>query len=206
MEEDRMRRTSFVGLLLTAVLVSTTAPSFSETLAPAPDAPPPGGIGMSPMADRPNGAALRLAARLAAAEIYVGVTSTQLDVWRAYTSALIGLVGRPEFDRRTDAPQGAQPEGPPREQADGAASSEAPLFSERLAERVIERGAEANALKAASAALRWTLTPDQIARLRAAELGFFQPSHPEGPGSEGPDRLYGLHADMRPPLPPISGE
>lgn len=203
-----MRRTSFVGLLLTTVLVSTTAPSFSQTLgsASAPHALPPGGIGMSHMAHRPNGAALHLAARLAAAEIYVGVTSTQLDVWRAYTTALIGFVGRPEFDRRTDAPLGAQPESAPREQADGASSAEAPLFTERLAERVIERGAEANALKAASAALRWTLTPEQIARLREAELSFFQPPRPEGPGSERPDRLHGRHADMPPPLPQIPGE
>lgn len=198
-----MRRTSFVGLLLTTVLVSTVAPSYSETLGsvPAPHGLPPGGIGMSYMAHRPDGPALHLAARLAAAEIYVGVTSTQLDVWRAYTTALIGLVGRPEFDRGTDAPRGAQPESPPREQADGAASGEAPLFTERLAEQVIERGEEANALKAASAALRWTLTPEQIARLREAELSFFPPPHPERP-----DRARGRDADMPPPLPQDPGE
>lgn len=198
-----MRRTSFVGLLLTTVLVSTAAPSFSQTLgsAPAPHAQPPGGIGMSHMAYRPNGPALHLAARLAAAEIYVGVTSTQLDVWRAYTTALIELVGRPNFDRGTDAPLGAQPESPSRERADGAASAEAPLFTERLAEQVIERGKEANAMKAASAALRWTLTPEQVARLREAELSFFPPPHPEGP-----DRARGWDADMTPSLPQVPGE
>lgn len=115
----------------------------------------------------PSQHGLDLAARLAAAETYVGVTSAQEDAWRAYTSALISF-----FDRPAPPAQEARPDVP----------QPAPLFTERLAGRAIEQGEKAQALKDAAEALRAALSDEQLGRLARAEEAF-SPRHvgPRGP-------------------------
>jgi hypothetical protein len=144
--------------------------------------------------------ALHLAAKLAAAETYVGITSSQLDAWRTYAVALIDLVDRPGPERspdgprreRPDAPRGERPEGPPQAQPPHGQPADAPLFAEKLAAQAIERGEKAGTLKAAIAALRTTLAAEQIARLREAERSFLPQRAPGGPDGFAPhDRRHG---------------
>lgn len=151
------------------------------------------------------GPALHLAARLAAAETYIGVTSAQLDAWRTYAATLIDLVDRPTFDREPDGPRRERPDGLPPAEGSPRQPADAPLFTERLADRAIERGEKANALKAAAAALRTALAPEQIAKLRDAERSFLPPPGRPGDGAADHDRRHG-DLPLPPLLPPPSGE
>lgn len=153
---------------------------------------------------------LRLAASLAAAETYVGITSAQLDSWRAYTTALIDLLDRPERENGPDRQRGEIPAGPP-PTVDGTPSEQAdvPLFAERLADIAIERGERAEALKVAISALRGDLEPDQIGRLRDAERSLLPSPEPRGP--ERPDQRRGdprehLRGETPPPRPSPQAE
>lgn len=158
---------------------------------------------------------LHLAARLAVAETYVGITSGQLDVWRAYASALIEFADLPEVARRPERPRG----GPPHARGDGSPPSvdarpapvDEPLLTERVVGGVIERGEKAVVLKGALSALRATLAPEQLSRLRKAERSLLpSPGLPTlmAPGRSHPDFDRRRHIDMPvpPPLPPFSGE
>jgi hypothetical protein len=143
-----------------------------------------------------------LAAKLAAAETYVGITSAQLDAWRAYTAALIELVERPELDRGPGGPRRGRPDGPAPAQSAGSPPAVAPLFTERLVDRAIERGKKAETLKAAIAALRPVLTPEQNAKLRDAERSFLPPPGPPVPGGPPGDEHAGGHHPWHGELPP----
>ncbi|KJS10791.1 MAG: hypothetical protein VR78_13740, partial [Hoeflea sp. BRH_c9] len=122
-----MKRSSFVGLLSTTLLMATVAPSLSEALtsSPMPDERPivrvmaQNDVGgdqflllaqvafdgeeggwphhAGPLRAGPGmpGSGLHLAAKLAAAETFVGITGAQLDAWRNFATALIELAGRP---------------------------------------------------------------------------------------------------------------
>lgn len=161
----------------------------------------------------PSKPELRLAMRLAVAESYVAITSSQLDAWRVYAVALIELVGHPKSNRgpegaRRERPNATREERPDGQRDDGPQPEAAPLFTERLADRAIERGEKARTLKAAAVALRSVLALDQIAKLRDVECTFLPPPGPLGPGEPGDDhvsRHNGWHADV-PPLPPLLGE
>lgn len=176
------------------------------------DVGPPENIGPPDIPHGASGPALHIAARLAAAETYVGITSGQLDAWRAYASALIGLVDGPKPERDRNGPRRHRPDHQRGERADGAPPAEGvrsepadrPLLTERLADGAIDRGEKAEALKAAIAALRTTLTPDQTARLRDAERSFLPPG-PPGSGvwdaHQGGGHHDGYDDVPMPPLP-----
>jgi len=126
-------------------------------------------------AHRGQSLGLVIAARLAQTETYVGITSAQLDVWRAYSSALIGFFERPGRDQRPGGPGPAEtpPAQSPQGEAAPAPANAAPaLFADRLADRAIARADKARALKTAVDALRAQLTPEQLDRLAKAERAF----------------------------------
>lgn len=217
---------STIGLL-SAVFLATAAPVLA-----APDGndrPPPisgpqhdglfdqqgpehfGPFGKMPEDGRsgPQGSAnpgLDLAAKLSAAETYVGVTSAQEDVWRAYTSALIAF-----FDHPMPPPPGGapgvlpDPDGDPQQSGPAANADKAPLVSERIAARAIDQGEKAKTLKAAVDALRSALAPDQLKRIAVAEKALQPPPRgPHGP-AEGREEWHAGHGPRghagQPPIP-----
>lgn len=93
---------------------------------------------------------LAMAGRLSAMETLVGIRSDQLDVWRAYTSALIDFFDHRHSDRQPNA-------------------GERPLLGERIADRFLDRVDEAERLTAAADALRAVLSPEQLDRLADEE-------------------------------------
>jgi hypothetical protein len=245
-----MRPIPLAGLLSATILMSTAAPSLSETLnsnplpdgrsvvrvmarhddaasrpvllaqadfgpaddngGPRGDRPPPG-----QMPDQAPGApdtALDLAAELATAETYIGITSAQLDAWRAYATALIDLVEGPQHKSGPGGPPreagprpgGDKPKGPPPPDAAASPPADGPLAAERLAERMIEQGEKAQALKAAIAALRSALAPEQLVKLRDAERAYLMPPGPRGPHADGrfDDGRHRWHGEFPPPPPP----
>ncbi|GLK56142.1 hypothetical protein GCM10008170_21610 [Methylopila capsulata] len=121
--------------------------------------------------------AMKLAERLAAAEVAIGVKSDQLDTWRAFTAAAVDFVTPPERrGPKPDAQAGEQTATPSR----GVLG-----MADRMADRAIERAEKGKALKAATDALRQKLTPEQLAKLDQFALG---PRHgPHGGRRHGPD-------------------
>lgn len=151
---------------------------------------------------RPQRFGLELAADLAAAETYVGITAGQLDAWRAYTTALIAFL---EPSERGPGPRGPRPDAPPAGQpappAGQGEAAPAPLPGERLADRAVEQAEKANALKEAIGALRGALSADQLERLAKAGPSFAP--GPRGHGPAGPQpQDGGARPGFEPRLPP----
>ncbi|UXN02852.1 Spy/CpxP family protein refolding chaperone [Bartonella sp. HY406] len=151
----------------------------------APDAPKPTAphAEQAPVGNGPRGHAgeerhaLRMAERLSAIETAIGIKSDQLDSWRAYTAALVGLM--PEPPHADKAPRDGETADGPKEL----------ILGERMADRMIEQAEKAKAFKKAAEELREKLTPEQLARLnnlaremRAEHVGDKKPSHvkPDG--------------------------
>ncbi|MGI6855991.1 hypothetical protein [Mesorhizobium sp. 1B3] len=159
-----------------------------------------GRMGHHGEAHRRGPVGLRIAARLAQTETYVGITSAQLDVWRAYTSALIDFFERPARDRDEGGPRPSDAPPPPSQDEAGPAPADAgpALFADRLADRAIARADKARALKTALDALRAQLTPEQLDRLMKADRAF------------GPHRRHhdsgGPHHRQRAGMPSMSPE
>lgn len=129
----------------------------------------------------PERHALRMAERLAAIETAIGIKSDQLDSWRAYTAALIGLMPEPPRDAK-----------PPREGDDGEGPKER-ILGERMADRMIEQAEKAKVFKKAAEELREKLTPEQLTRLnnlaremRAEHDGDKKPHHAAPAGEHKP--------------------
>jgi hypothetical protein len=159
----------------------------------------PHGPGMRRMGPPPE---FMLAARLAALETRIGVRSEQLDAWRDYTSALQAVLAPP---RPGHAPEG----GPDAKGPDGPGGRpDAFAFPEKLADDVIGRAASAGKLKDAIAALRTTLTPQQLEILASAERPHGPPPGPWGGPPEDAAGPGGMPDDGTPlpPPPPGNGE
>jgi hypothetical protein len=118
---------------------------------------------------RPDFFRLGLARHLATMETIVGIRSDQLDAWRDYTSALLALMEPPA--RGAMMADRDDPFGRP----------------EHLADTVIAKADTATRLKAAIAALRQKLTPDQLVLLQQAEVRMGPHHGPQpffGPGPQ----------------------
>ncbi|MEG6508669.1 Spy/CpxP family protein refolding chaperone [Methyloligella sp. 2.7D] len=125
---------------------------------------------------------MTMASRLAAMETEIGIRAEQLDTWRDFTDAMLAMM---------------QPPAPPAPDAAPNPDEKPEAFSmaEGFADRAIERADKAEALKKAIAALRETLTPEQLAKVQAHEArmhgphggfhGGFGPGQ-GGPGKKGP--------------------
>lgn len=149
---------------------------------------------------RPIG--LRIAARLSQTETYVGITSAQLDAWRAYTSALIDFFERPARDRPGGPGPAAAPPPPPSQGQRGPTPTDAApaLFADHLADRAIARAEKARTLKTALDALRAQLTPEQLDRLAKADRAFRPHQRPHGSDRNNP------HHGSRAVMPSMSSE
>lgn len=174
-------------LLMTAAAVTAlAAPLASQAQAQAQEAVPapvPGAQPAPAMIPAPAGAprteapspeldgmALRLAGKLSAAEIFLGITAEQESAWRAYTSAVLALAEPPT----PPAPAGmAEQSGATRETGVApAAGATPPLMSELLARQMVARAQEAQTLLDAIQGLRGALTPEQLAKLARIEPEF----------------------------------
>ncbi len=213
-----MKRSFVTAGLLSAAMLATAAPVLAAPPQPEcgpmqPEQAGPGGLfgprhggpgkfhGADDRGRRPDdrrGPAqpdgLELAAKLSAAETYVGITAAQEGAWRAYTSALIAFFDRPEPPHGQDGPPRPPRDGknlPPQGEPGAKDAPPAPLFSDRLADRAIEQGEKAQTLKTAVEALRTSLTDEQVVRLAKAEQALAPKPGPKGPRGgqdDGPRR------------------
>ncbi|AYD03763.1 hypothetical protein [Neorhizobium sp. NCHU2750] len=207
-----MTRSRFGLAILTSVsLLLVANPSISQDLKPdsageqvqKPMLPPQGDVFLLPPDGHPFpdhqhepgfeprppfDPALHLANQLAGIETYVGITASQLDAWRGYTSALIDFVDARKLPRLADFGQG--------DGTGGAQPGKAPpLQAELLAQRSMAEAERAKTLKDEVDTLIATLSPEQLERLTKADrsLDLLGPGHGHGPGPFGP---------MRPPRLP----
>lgn len=119
-----------------------------------------------------------LAAKLAAAETYVGITPDQLGAWRAYTTALIAFSEPPSF-----GPAAGGDHGPDK------AHDLVPLPGEGMADGLIAAAGKAKVLKSAIDGLKAALKPEQLRHLTemAPILSGFG-AGPHGGPDGGPER------------------
>lgn len=181
------------------------APQATEQAAPSPanldfgpDIGPDRGANERPlpphMRRMPGPDVLGLATKLAAAEIYLGVTREQLGPWRAYTTALINLVS-PGPERN-----------PPPVPGESKAVPEPRLAGEELAGIIAQKAEKAKALQDAVAALKPELSPQQVLKLAELERALMPPP-PPGP-RHGPAERGGFsppHGNLRSPSPEAVG-
>jgi len=145
-----MKRTPMRALLAVAILGTASTPFALQAAPQGAGGPPPahmesprGQRGMMP----PPVPGMEIAGRLAAAEVYLGITDEQEPAWRTYCAALIDFL----------EPAPPQP------------GDEPALMAERMARDTLQRGEKAQALLDATTALRDTLDPAQIERMVRAE-------------------------------------
>lgn len=189
-----------LALLTSVSLLLVASPSISQELTPdnadeqaqKPMSPPKGDVFLLPPDGRPFpdhhhepgfepgppfDPALHLANQLAGIETYVGITTSQLDAWRGYTSALIDFLDARRPPRPVDFDHG--------DGADKAEPGKAPpLQAELLAQHSMAEAERAKKLRDEVDTLIATLSPEQLERLTKADrsLDLFGPGHGHGPG------------------------
>lgn len=170
-----------------------------------PPPPPPGPEyrggpfgGPGPMSDKFGGPPPPLSHALSVAETELGIRSTQIDVWRDFTDALLAVTAPPS---PPPAPAAGQV-GPPKPE---------PFAIVRgLANDFVERGKKAETLIKATEALRSRLTPEQLDKLAAIEFrllppppGGPRPPFGHGPGGSGGPGPKPLPDQSGPPTQPL---
>ncbi|OZA83530.1 MAG: hypothetical protein B7X76_07455 [Azorhizobium sp. 39-67-5] len=153
--------------------VAEAAPERQPPFAP-PGFPPQG---FPPQGFPPHGFPpprpdpIEVAGLLSAQEIALGIRADQIDVWRAFASAVVDFVAV---------------DGPPPPPEQGSRPKPEPFgLPQAIASRAVEAGAKAKAVLDARTALLARLTPAQIERARKMDM---PPPPPPGPGAfpEGP--------------------
>lgn len=181
------------GLAAVALSTALATPVAAYDMPPCENGPLESAVGPSndparrpPTPDRAGppgdmrGGPLRLAAHLAALETYIGITTAQLDAWRAYTDALQAALAAPSAEPPEDNPPGATPRPgrPPH--------GDAQLPGEEMARQMEMKGAQARRLSAAIDGLRSQLTPEQFDRLRNAGRFHLPLPRPASPADQAP--------------------
>lgn len=154
------------------------------------DGPQSGPGGRSHMAPPPPFGPGHLAGALGAIETEIGIRANQLDAWRDFTDALLGVMAPPP---------------PPTDLAAAEHKSEPFEHAKRLANDAVARGQSAEALLKAIDALSSKITPEQLAKVATLEArldgSHHGPRPPFGPGPGG----FGPRGDAGAPACPIDG-
>lgn len=188
-------KTTLVSATMLCLVTAFASAAFPQAPGPhvrpaevASDAPPlmdHGHRAAGPRGPHHGPHALELAATLAAAELYVGITPEQLGAWRSYTSALIALLdfgpGAPPAtsDRPDNGPEVSHPV------ENGAKAAPQPahgMFGEDIADQLLLASEKAKVFKDAAASLRAVLTSEQAGKLDILRHTLLPP--PAGDGTE----------------------
>jgi hypothetical protein len=171
-------------------------PSPTDDPHSACDGPPPGPGGRAHMGPPPPFGPGHLAEALGAMETEIGIRANQLDAWRDFTDALLGVMAPP-------APADLATAGPGTPPADH--KSEPFEHARRLANNAVARGHSADALLKAIDALSSKLTPDQLDKVAAFETRLDRFHHGPKPPFGPPSRGFGPRADAGGPACPVDG-
>ncbi len=133
---------------------------------PPPGFPPPGFPPPGFPPPRPN--PMQVASLLAAQEVALGIRADQIDVWRAFASAVVDFV-------KAEGP----PPAPPKKDEPFA-------LPQAIATRALDAGARAKAVLDTRTALIAKLTPAQVERARTLDMPPPPPPFGAGPHMDGP--------------------